>query len=610
MITFPLHGAGAEFYGGVVTGTSLRAPTPNMVNLAGFEFDIDVKQYRRQGLGSLRQGLGSTGEPSDQLFDTNGSWWRYRHDWRHGAGQPNMDLTQDDDPQRFRRSFRLDPWTEGCLQLHQATALVFPATATEGALVATDQWMYFGSAGGLFRTADLSNWSVPAGAGPTTVSGTVRALTTDGTDIYAATSTGVWRVTAALTPTVIMLTAGNFDNVAFVGNRLLASIAETLYEISATGVLTAIVVHFQPLFRWTTIFNIGSRIYAGGFAGSRSELYSLTALASTGALAQGSEAAPFGSNELLRAGIGYGGAAILATSLGVRFANLSGDGTLTYGPLVADGGNCRALVAEGRFAWFGWPTQPEGRTGLGRMSLDTFATALFPAYAADVSNQSVGADNILAVARFLGRTVYFANNDGIYASSTTAYETSGWLDSGVIFFGTVESKILTSVTVRTEPLAPGESVTAQAIDQNGRGLAAGDLNTESRRSLEVDLRGVEVDRMELHLSMAGTGATSPCVQMWRARAYPVPPSNEQWLVPLLIAEAMVVSDGPGQVRSYDPLSLVEHFVQLWRDKTPVIYMEGQGSYRVRIDNYQLVPWDWQDSSRYFNTAMIVQLVSV
>lgn len=602
-LTIPLYGGGYEFYtGSLVAGN----PIPFTVSLDGTDYAIDLKQYRRNGLDTLRAGTVNSTEPNDELFDPQGAWFRYRYSFDHGQGQAVADLTPDADARRFLSSYGIDPWDRFAAELLPSTSLVLAASADTLPMIATGTLVYLGDGTGVKRSPDLTTWSSVTG-----LSGTVNAITTDGTDVYIATTTDIFRVTpASLAASAIGDTAGTpaFDNIAFVSNRLLASAAAELWEIGVTAT-TPIFTHFQAAFRWTTIINVGSRIYAGGFAGNRSELYAIQAL-EDGSLARAQEAAPFAYGELLRAALAYGGAVVLCTSLGVRFAQIGGDGILTYGPLITDSGDTRCATAEGRFAWFGWSVLGVASgSGVGRMALDQFVEALQPAYARDVYTNVV-ADDVWSTARFGGRTLFAVSGAGIYASSLTAFVTTGYIDTGLVYFGTVEVKRATDLAIATALLAASEGVAVEVSDQNGDSLGSGSVATVGATGFGLDLDATVADAISLRITLTGPGTSTPSLLRWRARAYPVAPPVEQWIVPLIIRSHAVVNDSEGQMRSYNVLAEVERIFGLWREKRAIMYSEGQRTYRVRVDNLEMQPTQWRDDSSTFEMTLVVKLISV
>ena len=116
----PLLGRGSyPFYIGSSTGD---VAIPFTIKLDGRTYPIDVKNYKRSSLSSLRDSFVSTGQADDSLFNTDGAWWRYRSDWHYGAGQKNMDLGEDRIASRFFSSVGVNVWDEGQLTLLRSTS--------------------------------------------------------------------------------------------------------------------------------------------------------------------------------------------------------------------------------------------------------------------------------------------------------------------------------------------------------------------------------------------------------------------------------------------------------------------------------------------------------
>lgn len=601
-LTEPFFGGGILFFEGSLVALE---PIPLTVNLDGIDYPIDLTQYRRNGLEALREGVVTSGEPDDQLFDSRGSWWRYRSNWVGGAGQRLVDIGDRQQADRFYASRGLDVWeeTRACLH-HSVEDVRSVASANAGMLVAGD-FVYYWSGTTVFRSSDLSTWNEITG-----LAGTVNGLATDGTDVYVATGTNLYTVApaglAAAASTSATAPGGGYSSVAFVANRLMATGANVLYEVGAST-LDAVYTHFQPAFRWTTIFAIGSRIYVGGFAGSRSELLTLQTL-SDGNLAPGPEAAPLGPGELLRTGLSYGGAALLGTSLGIRFAQVAGDGNLEYGPLIDAPGDVRAIDAQGRYAWFTWANFPDGGAGVGRLDLAN-QVDLQPAYATDVYTEAT-TGTITGVGRFNNRTLFLVANNAIYAESTTDYVTEGFIESGEVYFGTIERKAVTEIQIRFLPLVADQRVTVSVMDDQGTELGSGTVATVGARGLSVDLDGKTANYVTIRIEVEGDGTEPVCLTTWRARAYPIAPAVEQWIVPLIISSQVIVNDGMGEIQPFDVLAEVERLARRWRDKKVIGYREGPRTYRVRIDNYEMQTKDWRDSHDFFEVIMLVRLYSV
>lgn len=589
---------------GIFGGTEVATrPIPFTVSLYGVEYPIELKPYRRRSLDNIKPGGTTTSaQPDDSQFNNEGAWWRYVYDWSLGAGQVVQDFGQDRLPNRFASSLGIDPWTEFCAQLLPAVGLKDATAATNAFLIATGGFVYKSDGTGVKRSADLTTWFAITG-----LTGTIRDLATDGSACYIATSTHIYKVldSGGVAATVVTVTGGDYSKVAFVSNRLLAAKLNVLYELNNAGVESAIVTHFQTAFRFTAVFNVGSRIYFGGYAGNRTELYGATT-DSSGNLVVGAEAAQFPYNEQLLCGVSYAGAALLGTSLGIRLAILSGDGSLTYGPLIDAPGGVTAVTAEGRFAWFAWTDHPGG-SGVGRLALDRQVTSLQPAYATDVYT-AASSNDVTGVCRFGGKTVFHVPSSGVYATLAT-FLTTGYIESGQVYLGTIERKALSEVVARFDPLLAGETVRLITSDHIGDEMGDVTTDVDGAELLDSSLSGEQAAWIEMRVELTGSGASSPCLRSWRLRGFPVVPSNEEFIVPLIIHRYVVVNDGHGQLRSMNPLEQIERLIAAKESNTIITYREGLRSYRVRIDKYEMQPREWDDRSDFFEPLFTVRLIT-
>lgn len=606
------RGAYAFFTGSVVgrgdesTSGSVTTTVPDTIRLDGYTYAIDTKGYRFSSQDTFRDAVVSGGNPNDSLFNAKGAWARYVYSWHHGSDQEIGDFAEEADPFRFSTSDAISPWERFELTLVPAVTARRSLGSSTPILQRSADYVFCGDGTTLYRTTDLITWTAMTDPG-----GTIQALSTDGTDLYVATSTKLVKYVGAATASTAFGTAvtGNITNVAFVANRLLVGMDNVLKEIGSGGAQTTLRTHFQTAFRWTTIFNIGSRIYVGGFAGSRSELYTMTT-DSAGVLVLSNEAAPLPVGELLRTGMPYGGAALLCSSKGVRLAQISGDGTLSYGPLISDVGDVRCATADGRFAWVGWSSYPRnGGCGVARLALDTFVDTLQPAYAADVTKPAV-AGTVTSVVRLNDLTAFAVATGQVYVQeASNVYPTLGHLTSGRLYFGTIEPKRLIELEVSFDPLAAGEQITATVANEFGETIATATEATNNASSLVVPLGGVSVGWAQVELMLEGGGTTTPRVTKWRLRAYPVPPGVVQWVISIINHEVVVVNDGQGQQYSQIPVDVRDRLVALYESRKQVTYSEGDREYRVRVEGFESQPAKWTADGMYLQGLFVLQLVS-
>lgn len=598
MLTVVLGQDPYTFYDGE---TSLNEAVPFSVRLDGRVYGVDLRNYRRSSLATLRDSVVSTGQVDDSLFNTDGAWWRYRRNWHGGAGQRIMDLGESRDSRRFNTSVGVDVWTEGELSLLPSCSL--STNAVDGSdiqLAVTATHLYAMDAQALYRTTDLTTWT------QVTMTGTPKDIASDGVNVYVAGTTKMEKVEPG-SATAVHFANKVLDKVWFAAGYLFGSDGTHLHTYSNTGSETTIYTHFLSNYTWTTVFAVGSKIYAGGYGGTKSELYGFT-IASNGALVLGAEVAPFGTNELLLNAVSHVGLVLICTNKGVRLATVGTDGTISYGPLIDDAGPVYDAFAEGQYIWFTWSGIAPNKTGAGRASLSITPATLQPAYATDVyAEQSA---TTTSVARFNGRTVLGVAGHGVYAASTTNYVTEGSLTSGNIYYGAVERKSITDALASFDALANGEKVSMSMFDDSGQEIEAVVGQQIGQTTIDVQLDGEQGNYFTTTILLEGDGSSSPTFRYWRVRAFPVVPPVEQFVVPLLLYSKSIVNDGQGQLYSIDIKEEMEYLVDAWREKRPLSYIEGETVRRVRLEAYEYTPHDWSDSLTGFEGTMVVRLVTL
>jgi hypothetical protein len=590
------------FYSGT---TAADTAVPFTVRLGGHTYGIDLRNYKRSAVASLREAVVNTGQVDDSLYNTDGAWWRYKHDWSHGAGQTILDLGNERDPRRFNTSVGIDPWTEGQLTLLPSTSRTNDTVTGAGIdLAVTESHIYAADGSAVYRSdSTLVSWSQITG-----LSGTVKGITSDGITCYITTSVDTYKTAVGSTAaSALGGTAIPGSDVWFAGNYLFQSLNNVLYTVTSAGVRTAVATHFQASFKWTSVFAVGSKVYAGGYAGLRSEVFGFT-VSSTGTLVQGAEVVSFSVGELLETAISHVGIVIFGTNKGVRIATPGADGSLSYGPLIDTPGPVVSAQAEGQYVWFSWPTLESGKTGAGRLDLSAFPRPLQPAFATDVYVEQ----NSLccAVARFAGRTFLGVPSHGIYVSSTTNYVTSGYLTSGNVYFGTVEPKSVTDLQAVFAKLGANQGVTMKVYDEEDNLINEAGTTLANSTRIVVQLDGEQADEFRVRVELTGPGSSTPRFEYWRLRAFPVVPPVEQFIVPLLLYGNVVVNDAQGQIMSLDVDEELIFLSELWESKRPISYVEGSTVRRVRLDAYEFSSESWADNHAGFEGTMVVKLITL
>jgi hypothetical protein len=191
--------------------------------------------YRRETASYKREQLDVTQAPGEQTFE--GWWLRSQNSFHLGAGINFLEPLQGQDVvYRFNKSSGVDPWTPGNLSLLPDTTNIVSTASVSNIIGGVDangiDVVIIADGSALKRvTADGTVTTITYGG-----SGTIKSLTSDGTNYYAATATGIYKGTLTGTPTTTpIFTYSTATNVVigWVKQRLLAAIDNKIYQVVA-----------------------------------------------------------------------------------------------------------------------------------------------------------------------------------------------------------------------------------------------------------------------------------------------------------------------------------------------------------------------------------------
>jgi len=589
------------------TGTQSQVNViPNTISLAEHTYALDLKSYKRSSASPFRDSTASTNQLDDSLFSTEGAWFRYSHDYSHGAGQLNYDLGEDADQKRFLNSVGVDIWSNGLRLLHKTdlvSSVTLPITNGTVYIAVTSSAIYVADSLAIYRSSNLSGWSVVTG-----FTGTIYSITSDGSACWVATSTGFWRIPGTSSVAALRSSALIYDSIWIVGNYLLGSIGRSLYNIDSSNVGTIIYTHFQQNFVWKTAFAVGSKIFVGGVSGIKSEIYGFT-INSSGGLVLGAEVTSLSYGEIINFVLSHVGIVVLCTNRGIRIGNVGADGSISYGPLIDTPGEVSSAQADGKYVWFNWSNIDATKSGAGRLNLATTVNALEPAYATDV--YSTAGVQCSAVGRFLDRIVLGITNQGIAVESATEYVAEGVLNSSNVYFGTIEPKTIMDSFITADALVSGTSCKISILDEYDSVLNELSMTNPGLSSGTVELNGENSTFFKVQLTLQTTTSTlTPKVKKWRIRAYPVPPAVENIIIPILLYSKTVINDSSGQIFSMNTEEEFNYLRDLWITKQPISYAEGETSVRVRIEAFEFSTDAWQDVHGLFEGILVLKLTTV
>lgn len=263
----------------------------------------------------------------------------------------------------------------------------------------------------------------------------------------------------------------------FVKDRLIVASGNVVYKAdldnsgsSLAASPTVFYTHPNTDFTFNNIVESPSDVYISGYQGARSTIYRVVFQDFTGlglpepAAMQVVAEMPLGEQIYsLKYYLGY---LAIGTSKGVRIAAVQDDGSIVYGPLLFTSDiPVYQFTAADRFIWA--TARIGSDCGLIRIDLSSqIETLVFP-YANDL--QAIGdTDTCIAAAVIdnTGRIAFAAEGGNVYFESATDYRASGYIQTGLIRFNTLENKYFKYVRER----AVYETDTSIALSVNGQSI--------------------------------------------------------------------------------------------------------------------------------------------
>jgi hypothetical protein len=439
----------------------------------------DKYPYHRETASYKRQQLDLTQQPGEQTFE--GWWLRSQSSWHLGAGINYLEPLQGDDViYRFNKSNGVNVWTPGEATLLSDVVNVL-AVSTEsqliGAIDGNNTSCVFVSDGSALKrvapTGSIGSVTTVTygGSGSDIVS-----LAQDGTNYYAANSTGIYEglLTGSGTGSKIWDTGTANVSMGWVKQRLFAGIGASLYELVGTGptLPTALYTHPNSNWKWTSIVEGPTAIYASGYAGTTSAIYkvSLDTDGTLPTLTSAVTAADFPDEEHVTSlGTYLGRYMLIGSNKGVRVGLIDSAGNIAYGGLTYNqesNDHITGFAFQDRFAYATVTQDIDGKSGLIRIDLSSpNSDGLYP-WANDLNSEATGNCNSVAFIGETNRIAFVVEGSGLYFQHPTQLVASGYLDTGAIRYNTMEKKHFKLIKVRIASPFEG-SVAISTITKDG-----------------------------------------------------------------------------------------------------------------------------------------------
>jgi hypothetical protein len=459
-------------------------------------------------------------------------WWRRAQDSFHGGRGltwfESRDVPEEIARVRFQDSKNCDVWTPGVVRRLPDTELGVSVGGDIGGLVAA-------SSGGadyvLIASSNvLTLWEL--GVGDSTLtwggSGTILSLVTDGTDYYAADSTGVYSgpVDGSSPGTLLWNTGSSPVVLGWVKSRLMAAVGGAIYELSGTGpaLPTALYTHPSTAWTWRCFSESPSAILAAGDAGGQSAIHEFV-LDSDGAaptLAAGSSV-PLPVGEIVHSLYATAGSFLaIGTSAGVRIGTYDTySARLTYGPLsVTTTEPVRALTARDRFVFAGGTNYVDDETSLIRVDLgQQVDQAGRLAHASDLLPPAAQTGDLSAVVvTGLGQKLVFAiDGYGVCLEGDGPGEVrEAWLRTSRVRFATTEPKLFRKLRLRAT--LPGPTHAIITAEGNTTEQTVFDITGVTGDPGEIGLIQDPQEWLSLYMELLDSGTAE--LRSWQIKALP------------------------------------------------------------------------------------------
>lgn len=529
-------------------------------SVGGLDFLYATSQtypIRRETGKFRRERIDTERSPGEQSLDS-GLWLRSQASWHYGAGLSSAEPLEVDSTEaafRFYKSGGVNPWTPGQLQLLKDTSKAFTSTKVKQTVIGIGTGVLHAGDDVLTYVANDETATAVTWGG----TGNINSLTDTGQYYLAANATGIYRGTLpSSTGTLIYnksATTVTSQVIRWVKSRVMYGENNKLFEITNLTPTSAtlpseLYTHPNSEWVWTDFAEGPAAIYAAGYSRESSAIYRITVASTTTAvtLSVPTIVAEMPRGEDILSLYSYVGSfLVVGTTLGVRVAAISDDGSLSMGPLLWDNTVVDDAVAFGRYLYVTVRDKGEAgdnvqRAGLYRVNLGQTLNnnPLLFAYAPDLVSP-VGTTGEARSVTVSGGKLWFSVNGTGLMHEQAAFVSSGWIETGRIRLGTMERKawrdlriigvngLLGSITGYASVTGSGKPSTWEEI------VEANSVNTDVEGKLNP---AAPVPAPDLHLafhleSNLSCGCSARMIG-YQVRAVPSPRRNELIQIPVLM----------------------------------------------------------------------------
>jgi len=627
-----------------------RLPVTLTIDADARSYNIDVDQYRRTTIPTLREQRDTSNEPGEQSISSQ-FWLRSQTDWSFGSGQTHYDHA-DSNRSRFSASSGVDVWTEGQISLLPICESKNDTFAwTDVKMKMLGSYMYVAQGTNLyfsnsFNSADADvNWStVTALASPHAITD----IASDGTNVFIAYGSNRAAATVVVGSTSQPTSLGSHtpDFIRIVGGRLFFLDGSNISEIASNGnKVSSSIDHDLPhAGTWVTVCSGPVGFYAAENTNDTGSIKFISVAAADGLLDEPQQVAELPRGEKINDMVSYAGILALATTKGLRIAAMdAGSGSVTYGPVIDDVGQVFSLAADERFVWFGG-----GSGKVYRADLSRFTETLVPAWAADVvsvkDETAGGADaspsNVMFIARALGKTYFTDSTNGVQGEKSTGeLVASGTLTVGDVSWNSQFDKVLRNFEIRYAPSSlsatsnqysesgvgysgsgtqyagasssAGGSITATVTNDENVSVTTSNLTNKTATNITTLVPELsEAFKVQLNLTRDSVVTAGPIIESWRIQAFPAPTRVDEIIVPIILKTRVATSRGRGSAIGYDTKAEYNALKTAMANREIITYQEGSQTDTCVIDQIAMSAEKLSDDGNWWEGVCTLRLLTV
>lgn len=490
----------------------------------------------------------SSGEAGEQTF---GYWWlRSQASFHGGAGQEYSDTGVVNPAQsrlRFHESLGVYPFEPGQLTVSagynygdtQASVVYATAVPVTRGGVAQIALMRTDSANiDFYNTTDQTYDTVSVGTG------TPQAICSDGNRVFVAIDDSIQRINDDDSLTEIAtLTFGDPIAIGYAKQRVILGHGRDLYEVDPNGSAVAltsterIVQHANPDWAWNVISEGPSAIFAAGFSGPISSVFSISETDSGGTLVLGGalEQATMPTGEIIQSMIFYVNSLFaLGTNMGLRVGSFTPYAQPQWGPLSIPGVSITSLTAVGSIIHAGSDDDKIYWLDLGTVADQTGRYA----YACRAETPEA---LISLVATGTPVQVYSVTDNRVGREDATQ-DATGTFTSSWMVWNTTEPKRAHFLTVSGSFPGPAGTVEVETLEGITQQFVLPGGTTQT--TFEFGLTGlIASDAFRVNITLNQDDGDQNVLRSWQLKALPEPRRYQQLIYPLLIEDIELRSSG-------------------------------------------------------------------